>query len=77
MDGAPERLWLGEGTADSSAALRNGNAKNNARSTRGVSGAAAVADGELVAGVWGKELCGEAESLGQGLRRQQRILALA
>jgi hypothetical protein len=32
------------------------------------SGAAAIADGELVVGVWGKEASHEAKALGEGLR---------
>ena len=40
-------------------------------------GAAAVADGELVAGVGGEEAGDEAEAVGEGLRGEERVLAFA
>jgi hypothetical protein len=43
----------------------------------GISGAATVADGELVARVRGEELGYEAESLGEGLRGEEGVLAFA
>ncbi len=39
--------------------------------------AAAVADGEVVAGVGGKDFGCEAEAFGEGLRGEERVLALA
>ena len=39
--------------------------------------ASAIADGELVAWVWGKEFGDEAKAVGEGLRGEQRVLALA
>ena len=43
----------------------------------GVLCAAAVFDGELVAGVWREELGGEAEAVGEGLGGEQGVLAFA